>query len=434
MINKRRPVIYEVNLRQYSKDGSFNSFMEHLPRLKGMGVDVLWFMPIFPIGITNRKGVLGSYYSISNFYDVNSEFGTLNDFKLLVDEAHHLGLKVVIDWVANHTAWDHSWVEQWPEFYELNNDGKMYAPYDWQDVAQLNHKNETQQNAMVAAMQFWVEECRVDGFRCDMAHLTPLETWRKAKAVCEKRKHLLWLAETEDENYFEVFDIIYGWEWLHACNEYVKQERIDRLKQVIDKYFKSYTKGKYRLMFTTNHDENSWSGSEYTRLGNRAILFTLLGWLLPGVPLMYSGQESAFKKSLAFFEKDDIDWGSFENEELFTALLEIIHLHKPFNNEVESAFDWVVNNNKEKVLSFKYKNGIHRKVILVNLSTKQELVKLMDNKIWGKYKVIFDSSNFEKDKLDFDNHTDATKFSILESMELKPLQLIIAGANSLEII
>ena len=207
--------VYEVNLRQYTKEGTFKSFIKELPRLRDMGVKVLWFMPVQPIGIEKRLGTLGSYYSISNYTETNPEFGTVHDFKMLVKKAHDAGFKVLIDWVANHTSWDHVWTTTHPEFYKRNAQGQFYDNNGWTDVIDLNYYDHAMRRAMLAGMEFWVKECNIDGFRCDMAHLVPLDFWRQARQHLDKIKQLYWLAETEHANYQYVFDCSYAWNWMH---------------------------------------------------------------------------------------------------------------------------------------------------------------------------------------------------------------------------
>jgi alpha-amylase len=213
--------IYEVNIRQYSAEGSFNAFSKSLPRLKDMGVEVLWFMPIHPIGKINRKGTLGSYYSIADFKAVNPEFGTADDFKNLVKLAQDMGMKVIMDWVANHAAWDNVWTKDHPEYFVQDEAGNFKPPYDWTDVIQIDHHNIAEQDAMIDAMQYWVTEFDIDGFRADLAHLTPLAFWHKARTAIEPLKaNLLWLAESEEVNYHEVFDATFTWV-LAVCMMYL---------------------------------------------------------------------------------------------------------------------------------------------------------------------------------------------------------------------
>src|SRR5579871_2396781 len=207
--------IYEVNLRQYTYEGSFNAFANELPRLKDMGIEILWFMPITPISIEKRKGTLGSYYACSDYTATNPEYGSLDDFKNLVLYAHQLEFKVIIDWVANHTGWDHRWTIEHPDFYVKDASGNFTERNGWDDVIDLNYDNPALRRAMIDAMKFWIEKFDIDGFRCDMAHLVTLDFWREAKTTLEPVKNLFWLAECEEISYHEVFDATYTWRWMH---------------------------------------------------------------------------------------------------------------------------------------------------------------------------------------------------------------------------
>jgi len=315
----KRATIYEVNIRQYTIEGNFKAFQEHLPRLKEMGVDIIWLMPIHPIGKINRKGSLGSYYSIQNFTEINSEFGTLSDFKNLVDQIHVLGMKIIMDWVANHAAWDNVWTKTNPEYFVQNEMGEFLSPYDWTDVIQINHQNEAAHEAMIASMNFWVEVFDVDGFRADLAHLTPLDFWIKAKQKVDTIKsNLIWLAETEDENYHEVFDISFAWKWMHKTESFCKENQsIIPLKELLFSEKNRISKNGLQLFFTSNHDENSWNGTEYEKYGIFVKAFAVFSFFYShSVPLIYSGQELPNKKRLSFFDKDTIQW---QNElELFS--------------------------------------------------------------------------------------------------------------------
>lgn len=302
--------IYEVNIRQYTAEGSFKAFKSHLPRLRDMGVEILWFMPIHPIGVIKRKGTLGSYYSISDHKAVNPEFGSAADFKDLIRDIHAAGIKIIIDWVANHAAWDHLWTVSNPDFFTKDENGNFTPPYDWDDVIQINHANKEEQEAMASAMAFWITEFDVDGFRADLAHLTPLQFWKDARLkLTPLKKDLIWLAETEEPGYHEAFDISYTWKWMHETEKYAKHEKspadcINLLKE----YDQEFPADALRLFFTSNHDENSWNGTEYEKYGQLAQAFAVFSCTYPGVPLVYSGQEIPNKKRLKFFEKDSIEF------------------------------------------------------------------------------------------------------------------------------
>ncbi|MBS1762579.1 MAG: 1,4-alpha-glucan branching protein [Bacteroidetes bacterium] len=313
--------IYEINIRQYSAEGTFNAFAEHLPRLRSMGIEILWLMPVHPIGRINRKGSLGSYYSISDHKGINPEFGNEQDFKSLIQKAHNLGFKVILDWVANHCSWDHVWTKSNPDFF-LQKDGNFVSPFDWHDVIQLNHSNLAQQEEMKNCMAYWIREFDIDGFRADLAHLTPLLFWIDARKRFDKLKPgLIWLAESEDINYCEAFDITFTWRWMHLTEEVIKEKgSVDVLRQFLE----NENFPGLRLYFTSNHDENSWNGTEYDKYNGFAKALAVFSFLYPGsIPLIYSGQESANKKMLDFFDKDEINWNGFLLDSFYKELFEI---------------------------------------------------------------------------------------------------------------
>lgn len=302
-------VIYEVNIRQYTAEGNFKAFAAHVPRLIDMGVNVFWFMPIYPISQKGRKGTLGSYYAIQNYAAVNPEFGNLEDFKSLVAYIHSFGGKVVLDWVANHTGLDHIWTTLHPGAYMKDKNGNFYERNGWDDVIDLNFYDQRMREMMKQDMLFWIQECDVDGFRCDMAHLVPLDFWTEARTFLDAHKPLFWLAETETAAYFEVFDAFYAWKWLHATAKFVKGEmNLLELEALEQSYLPIIENGSFPMFFTSNHDENSWNGTEYKRYGNQALKMAERTFELGGIPLIYSGQEVPLQKRLAFFDKDLIDF------------------------------------------------------------------------------------------------------------------------------
>lgn len=318
--------IYAVNMRQYTEAGTFEAFEEHLPRLKDMGVDILWFMPIFPIGMVNRKGTLGSYYSIKDFCDVNPEYGNKASFKKLVEKVHGLGMKVVLDWVANHAAWDNVWTKTNPNFFEQDENGNFKAPYDWDDVIQINHNNPDEQQAMIEAMKYWVTDFDIDGFRADLAHLTPLPFWINARTQISSLKHdLVWLAETEDIPYHEAFDISFTWKWMHITEGYCKGEQnFNSLLQTLQYYSTDFPLEAMRMYFTSNHDENSWCGTEYEKYGIWTNALAVFSATWHGISLIYTGQELPVQRRLKFFDKDTIEWQEpIELHQFYKTLLQL---------------------------------------------------------------------------------------------------------------
>lgn len=302
--------IYEVNIRQFSNEGTFNAFGKHLPRLKDMGVKILWLMPVTPISLLKRQGSLGSYYACSSYTEINPEFGTLEDFKALVSEVHAMDMKIIIDWVANHTGCDHHWTKEHPEYYLKDVAGNFTEKNGWNDVIDLDFTNNDMRIAMIDAMKFWIQECDIDGFRCDMAHLVPLDFWKSARKQCDSLTPLFWLAECDESSYLDIFDYSYAWEWMHLSGKMMRNEAslADMIKVLLR--YNSDTKVPSKSYFTSNHDENSWNGTEYEKYGAGAKAFAIFSATWPGINLMYSGQELPNFKRLAFFDKDEIEWGN----------------------------------------------------------------------------------------------------------------------------
>ncbi|MCW3120492.1 MAG: 1,4-alpha-glucan branching protein [Chitinophagaceae bacterium] len=383
--------IYEINIRQYTGEGTFNAFAAHLPRLKDMGVQILWFMPIHPIGNVKRLGSLGSYYSIKDYQAINPEFGNLDDFKSLVRTAHQLGFKVMMDWVANHTAWDHVWTNDHPDFYERDGSGNFKSPYDWEDVIQINHNNVKQQDAMIASMKFWLDECDIDGYRCDMAHLIPLSFWQRARKELELTKKLFWLAETEDAIYHEVFDASYAWEFLHKMEQYWRKETdTGGLDHVLYKYNDNFPKDALRALCTSNHDENSHSGSEYERMGDAATVFAVLCATWNGIPLIYSGQELPNKKRLKFFDKDVIDWNNnFELHDFYKSLLNLHSSNPALKAGDPDVLTYRLKTTDGRIFSYLRRKGNDEVLVLLNLSAGDVSFTITGEQVSGNFKNIF---------------------------------------------
>jgi len=322
----RSAVMYEVNVRQYTKEGTFQAFSKYLSQLKSLGVDILWFMPIHPISKLNRKGSLGSYYAVQDYLKVNPEFGTLEDFKTLVEACHDLGFKVMIDWVANHTGCDHIWTKEHPEWYVRDKKGNFKIPYDWDDTYQLNYKKKELREAMLDALKFWVNECDIDGYRCDVAYEVPVSFWDKARKELDKIKPVFMLAEAEHPPLTnKAFDMVYNWslkdlmqiiakgkghkhDYVHQGDVIIPKGKkhakdIDRLLKQQDDAFPTDV---YQMNKVTNHDLNSWEGSEHTRFGKGLDAFVVLTYTLTGMPMIYTGQEVGYDHVFKFFDKDAI--------------------------------------------------------------------------------------------------------------------------------
>lgn len=326
-------VIYEANIRQYSPEGTFDAFTKDIPQLKQLGVKVIWLMPVYPISMKNRKATgdlsiedikdpeekkkyLGSYYAISDYTAVNSNYGTKQDFDELVKTAHENGMYIILDWVANHTGWDHKWIEQHPEYYHKDKDGNVTDPinpdtgesWGWTDVAHLNYENKDLWNAMNAEMLYWVKEHNIDGFRCDVAGNVPTDYWNQIVPQLKAIKPVFMLAESEDKDlFYEAFDMGYNWEGHHIMNEIAQGKmNVNDWDNYMKKIDTTYQEDDYLMNFITNHDENSWNGTVKERLGDASETMLAFSYTLPGMPLIYSGQEYDMNKRLKFFEKDSI--------------------------------------------------------------------------------------------------------------------------------
>lgn len=305
--------IYEVNVRQYTSEGTFDAFAKHLDEIKDMGIDILWFMPVHPISETNRSGILGSYYSITDYKKINPEFGTEEDFKELVDLAHEKGFHVMMDWVANHTGWDCAWIKDHPDWYTKDGSGNIISPANmgWPDVADLNYDNSDMRKEMISCMKFWVEEYDIDGFRCDYATGVPVDFWEQAREEIEKVKPVYMLAEDGNTTSLleKAFDFNYNWGLYDAMVQVAHDnKKASKLRLYIQT---SYPNDGYTLNFLDNHDKNSYEGTIIDNFGEAAIpaLFAFI-YTIPGAPLVYSGDEIGLDQAIAFTAKDPIRWDS----------------------------------------------------------------------------------------------------------------------------
>lgn len=389
--------IYEVNIRQYTPEGTIKAFTKHLPRLQKMGVDILWIMPIQPIGIANRKGSLGSYYSIRNFGEVASEYGTMDDFRMLVEKAHELGMKVMLDWAANHTAFDHHWVKERYDFYTtdakgkypivaLDNDGK---PTDWTDVADLNYAVEDLKGAMTLQMRNWLIYADIDGFRCDMAGMVPFDFWEHAIPTLKIEKPtLFFLAEWEDPKLFSQFNMDYGWEMHHTMNDVAKGTKpASAIQTVFAKQLAAYPSGAMRMYFTSNHDENSWQGTEFERMGqNYKNMFVLAATLQNSMPLIYSGQEAGLKKRLRFFDKDTIDWSNTSDAKFYGQILKLKHETPAlWNGDNGGRQTEITTQHPETVYAFSRVKTDSKVLVFLNFGAEEASLTNLDGSILGTY-------------------------------------------------
>ncbi len=388
--------IYEVNIRQYTPEGTFAAFAQHLPRLADMGVEVLWFMPITPISKAGRKGTMGSYYACSDYASTNPEFGTVGDFKNLVQQAHAAGMKVIIDWVANHTGLDHVWTNTHPGFYKKDIDGKFYDTHGWDDVIDLNYYDQPMRAAMIADMEFWIRECNIDGFRCDMAHLVPLDFWRQARTTLDPIKPLFWLAETEDLLYLDTFDTCYAWRWMHHTEKFSQgQLSLQSLADLLQLYLQEFPTGTCPLFFTSNHDENSWNGTEYEKYDGAARPLAVFNATWFGIPLIYSGQELPNLKRLKFFDKDPIEWtGRNQLHDFYKSLNRLRKQHPAINTGSATQPVRLATNQNERILVYGRRYENRQLLVLLNLSPQPASIQLPEGQAQGTFTNIFDNQSF----------------------------------------
>jgi len=395
--------IYEVNVRQYTPQGTFNAFAKELTRLKEMGVKTLWFMPITPIAQKNKKGELGSYYACSDYTAINPEFGTLEDFKNLVKNAHEQGFKVIIDWVANHTGWDHKWTKEQPDWFlkdSSTNDFQKASGMD--DIIELDFKNPALRRAMIDAMKFWIVEADIDGFRADLAFWVELDFWKEAKSELEKTKPLFWLGELDpldNADYMQVFDAAYTWTWMHKTKDFYQNVlTINHLDSVLQRY---QSAPGIKAWFTTNHDENSWNGTEYEKYGEAAKALAVFSCTYPGIPLIYSGQEVANKKRLKFFEKDVIQWnGKYELSQFYKKLFDLKSTHPALSANIQNATMNRINiENQPNLMCYVRKAGERNVMVMLNLSGKPQSFDFENQELKGMYNELF-----SEEKRDFTNN------------------------------
>ncbi|RYY44550.1 MAG: DUF3459 domain-containing protein [Chitinophagaceae bacterium] len=387
--------VYEVNLRQYTSEGTITAFAKSLPRLKAMGVEILWFMPVTPIGIEGRKEnekQMGSYYAVRNYTAFNEDYGTMDDWKAFVKQAQGMGFKVITDWVANHSAPDNPWVKSHPEFYAKDSLGKMFGPFDWTDVRKLDYNNKVLRDSMISAMKFWLKETGIDGFRCDVAAEVPTDFWtsciQQLKVV---KPDIFMLAEADKPSLHDAgFDVTYGWQAMHAMKDlYEGKYSLKQFDSVHAAGIKDFPGNAARLFFTTNHDENSWNGTEYEKFGNAAKAFAVFTQTFAqSIPLIYSGQELPNKKRLKFFVKDTIGWkGSFEMEPFYKALLSLRKTNPAL--EYNASYKKLGSTRDGAIYAYLRQNGERKVLVLLNLSKTAQQFQVNTGDIKGKPFNVF---------------------------------------------
>ena len=383
--------IYEVNLRQMTPEGTFAAFAKHLDRLKDMGVQTIWFMPINPISKVNRKGSLGSYYAVSDYTAINAEFGTLDEFKELVKNIHEKGMKVIIDWVPNHTGADHHWLKEQPDFFVKDSTGKAAMAVDWADTRQLNYKNPVMEDSMIAAMKYWISNTDIDGYRCDVAWNVPASFWKKCIPQLKAIKNIFMLAEA-DKAYLPQsgFDAVYPWPMFHMMLKIAKGERpafaLDSMKLFADTTYPSNT---IQLYFTSNHDENSWNNSDFgTFPGAVHAPFAVFSQTMAGsVPLVYSGQEEPVLRAIKFFDKDTMSFQKLERAQFYKTLLNLRTRNEAL--AADASFKKLNIGNPAAIYAFVREKGAKKILVILNLSATAQSVTITDKDLLGKPYNVF---------------------------------------------
>ena len=427
----KNAVIYEANVRHMTPEGTFTAMESHLPRLADMGIDILWLQPIHPISKTNRKGGLGSPYSVGDYYATNPDFGTMEEFKAFLKKAHDNGLKVIIDWVPNHTGWDNPWITEHPEYYTKNDKGEIIDPIDyntgeswgWTDVADLNYDNPATRQAMIDAMQFWIEDVGIDGYRVDVAHGVPVDFWETAADSLYAIKPVYMFAEAEVPALRNTGAYVsdYGWEMHHVLNDIAKSRGANRtegaklvngnlvndsgekmemkdatdIDKTLAKKAKDYQRG-YAVQFTSNHDENAWAGTEFARMGDGHKAFAVLTATFDGMPLLYMGQESAIDRQFEFFEKDQLEWGDYKYADFYKTLFDLKDRNEAlWNGEHGGALVKIPTGADESVYAFTREKNGDRVVVIINLSGEAQSIELGAGDYAGTYSDIFAKTDSE---------------------------------------
>ena len=416
-------VIYEANIRQYSAEGTFNAFTKDIPKLKELNVKIIWLMPIFPISETKRKAtggdfaskiedsvqrnkMLGSYYAVTDYTKVNPEFGTMEDLRTLIDTAHENGMYVILDWVPNHTGWDHIWIKEHPEYYTKNSKGEITDPLNedgtsvgWEDVADLDYSNEGLQKEMIEDMEYWITTEKIDGFRCDVAGSVPTAFWEKAIPQLRSKKDIFMLAEAWEPELLKenLFDMAYGWDSHHVMNEIAQGKKdVSAFDAYIKKLDTIYEKDDILMNFITNHDENSWNGTVKERMGNASDAMLALTYTMPGMPLIYSGQEYDLNHRLLFFEKDSIPKTKGKAWPLLEKLGKLKATKAALEGGKNAAFfERITTSNDAKVLAFRRKKGEGEIIYLANLSKEPLKFKL---NLSGTFKNLISNETFNMAK------------------------------------
>jgi glycosidase len=405
----RNATIYQINTRQFTSEGTFRAAETHLPRLKDLGVDIVWLMPIHPIGLKNRKGPLGSPYAVRDYLGVNPEFGTLADLKQFVQTAHALGMYVILDWVANHTAWDNPLVVEHPDWYARDWKGDFHpSPWrDWDDIIDLDYGQPELRRYMTEALKYWVIEADIDGYRCDVAGMVPTDFWNNARQELDAIKPIFMLAEWESKDlHAEAFDMAYGWTWYDALHTITQGKAdLDLLFRYYSHNEKEYPIDALRMLFVSNHDKNSWEGTEFEQFGGGLEAAIVLSVLSEGMPLIYNGQEAGNSKRLAFFDRDPIAWQPHPQGKLYQKLFALKKANSAlWNGHWGARMIQVPNSAPAQVFSFVRQKDADKVFAVFNFSAEPQTVTCADRLYHGTYTDYISRERVEL--------SDATRFAL----------------------
>ena len=391
--------IYQINTRQFTREGTFRAAEHHLPRLRELGIDIVWLMPINPIGAKFRKGMLGSPYSIRDYYGINPEFGTLEDFKHFVQAAHELGMHVIIDWVAAHSSWDNALVDEHPEWYQKDWQGQLTSPefWDWWDTVDFDYNQPGLRRYMTNAMKYWVQEADIDGFRCDVVYNVPLDFWNKLRKELDSVKPVFMLAEWEGRDiHAEAFDASYAFKQNRDLQDIVqgKRDGINRLVEYYAWQFGGYPRDAYRLTHVTNHDLNAWDGTQFELFGDALEMAIVLSVVNDGMPMIYNGQEAGSDKMLKFFDKDEIEWREHPIGDLYKKLFKLKHETTAlWNGAAGAPMIRVFNTDLGHVFSFVRQDDNSGVFAVFNISPDLRSVTFSNGPAFGDYTDFFADSS-----------------------------------------
>ncbi|MBC2844336.1 alpha-glucosidase C-terminal domain-containing protein [Winogradskyella flava] len=399
----KNAAIYQLNTRQFTQEGTFKSAQKELPRLKELGADIIWLMPIHTIGEKNRKGSLGSPYAVKDYYSVNPEFGTLQDLKDFVAEAHNRDMYVILDWVANHTAWDNELVEKYPDWYDRDYKGDFRPTpwWDWSDIIDLDYNKPEVRQYMTEALKYWVKEANIDGYRCDVAGMVPIDFWNNVRKELDAIKPVFMLAEWESRDlHAKAFDMTYAWSWNEAVhNISVGKADVNKLYIYYSWNESAFPENSIRMTFVSNHDKNAWEGTMYEQFGEglkAAIVLSVVG---EGMPLIYNGQEAGNAKRLAFFEKDPIVWKEDAIGLLYKNLIALMKQNTAlWHAKWGSRMIKVPNNHESDVFSFVRQNEKDKVFAVFNFSDEPKTVVFSESLYHSTYKIFGNNNKITLDK------------------------------------